>query len=194
MPLNETYSLIELAEFQTFIAGDGATYPDSTNDAQHEAIIDAVSRYFHTYTKRQLKQKAGVEEYHNGNGSTVLYLDSWPSEFDTLEGVFVDHNYAFGAETKITADSIVDNEVYYAGGFPVGRKNIKVVHTAGYSTIPEDLKHAALIMGKSLWDKQMKSLGGVGQVSIAGSSLQLHVEKLASPYVISILKEYSRVY
>lgn len=196
MAVNTTYSLCSLTELQDYLAAeDGGFSTDVNLVPVLENIIDGVSRWFHEYTGRQLKE-AEITEYYDGDGTTLLYLSSYPV---LASDIYIDADHNFGAETEITPEMIVDNEVYYSGGFPRYHRNIKVTYTAGFSDeagdhtpIPSDLKNACLMMCQVMHRSQTKGTSGVGQVSIAGTSFQLHVEKLAPPFVMDILRRYSR--
>ena len=190
MAVDSTYSLITLDELEDFLAGEDGDYPtDVSLDPVLEFVIDGVSKWFHEYTHRQLKSRE-ITEYYNGDNTCFLYLNSWPV---TASDIRVDYDHTFGDETKITPNIITDNEVYYSGGFINGVRNIKVVYTCGYTTIPADLKYACCIVCQIWLRNQKKGTSGVGQISLAGNSVQLHVEKLASPIVLDILDRYRRV-
>ena len=90
MAVDTLYSLVTVSELKDFIAGETGDYSDagSTLVAPLEVTIDAVSRWMHEYTGRQLKQ-AQVTEYHDGDGTTKLYVNSPPVAAGSAE-FFVD--------------------------------------------------------------------------------------------------------
>jgi len=60
------------------------------------------------------------------------------------------------------------------GVWPKGRGNIKVTYTAGYATIPNDLRLAANLLVSRTWTACNMSLGGpVDQVSLGDQSYRL---------------------
>ena len=93
-------------------------------------------------------------EYYDGDGSNVLYLkhhqpwmDPTPSPV-TLTSVTViatdDTETAFTATELSNVVKYPDKLVRRSGTFTSGNRNIKVVYTCGYSTVPVDIKQAAL--------------------------------------------------
>jgi len=192
MAVDTDYSLVTLEELQDFLAGEDGDYPsDASLTLPLETIIDGVSKWIHEYTGRQLKSKE-VTEYYNGDGTQKLYVSSWPI---TSSAFYVDNDHTFGASTEITYDSLVDNEVYYTAGFPVGVKNIKAVYTAGWAagSIPADLRNACLIMCQLMDMRQKKGAAGTTSVSLAGGTIQFDVERLAPPFVTDVLNRYRTV-
>ena len=191
MAVDTDYSLVTLVELKDFLAGEDNDYPvDVDMEPSLETTINGVSRWMHEYTGRQLKSRE-ITRYHSGDGTTNLYVHSWPV---SAIKVYVDQEFAFGAETEITPDLTEGNLVYYSGTYPSGTKNVKIVYTAGYVTIPGDLKLACLHAYQVIDRVQKQGISGVGQVSIAGTNIQLHVEKLASPFVLDVLNRYRRAF
>lgn len=192
MAVDTDYSLVTLVELQDFLAGSDGDYPsDADLVLALETTIDGVSKWMHEYTGRQLKSKE-ITEYYNGDGTQLLYLSSWPI---TASAIYVDNDHDFGAETAITYDSLVDNELYYASGFPVGVKNVKAVYTAGWAdgSVPADLRNACLIMCQLMDMRQKKGAAGTTSVAIAGNTIQFDVERLAPPFVMDVLNRYRTV-
>ncbi len=57
-----------------------------------------------------------------------------------------------------------------ATGFPTGTRNIFINYTAGYSTVPEDLKLAVKILVKYFYQRRMEETFGVSSFSSGGIS------------------------
>lgn len=93
-------------------------------------------------------------EYYDGDGTDTLYLDHhnpWseatPRPVTLTSVTVIDTD---DAETDFTATELA-NVVKYphklvrrSGYFTIGHRNIKVVYTAGFTTVPDDIKQAAL--------------------------------------------------
>lgn len=189
MAVDSTYNLCTLAELKAFIVPD-KTYPiESAHDTALEATIDTVSKWFHEATHRQLKALA-LTEYYDGDGTKNLYLKSWPVVSATF---YVDNDLEFGAATEVTPELIRDNECIYTSRWVKGYGNIKVTYTGGYSTIPNDLKGAALIMCSVMWDRQKNGSHDSEALAILGNTVNFVPERLAPPYVMDVINKYKRV-
>jgi hypothetical protein len=70
--------------------------------------------------------------------------------------------------------------------FADGIDNVSVVYTAGYATVPEDIKHAIKLLTKHLWDTQRggaKRPGSGGDEQVPTTfSWPYRVEEIASAY------------
>ena len=66
-------------------------------------------------------------------------------------------------EFEVTPSS---GQIYYYGGWPNGQRNIYVKYTAGYATIPEDLKLGVSIFVKHIFQKKDEGNFGVKEYSL----------------------------
>ncbi len=64
-----------------------------------------------------------------------------------------------------------DGRVYTPFQFPKGHRNIYVDYTAGYSTIPDDLKLAVYIIVKSIYQRRNEESFGLASYSVGGLSM-----------------------
>lgn len=60
-------------------------------------------------------------------------------------------------------------QLYRAGGWPKGYRNIHSYYTAGYSstTMPDDLKLAVMMLVKYFWDRRDQDTAGISRFSMA---------------------------
>ena len=90
-------------------------------------------------------------------------------------------------------DFDIDTEsgkIYLPGGFPKGQKNIRVEYTAGYSTMPEDLKMAVKILVKNIYQKRDEETFGLEQYSLG--YVRAVLEKQIPSEVRQILWKYRK--
>jgi hypothetical protein len=88
-------------------------------------------------------------EYHDGDGTSEVLLDQYP--ITHVSGLWDDIDRDFGDDYEIGSD---DYLIYANEGrlslyndettFCVGRQNIKVCYSGGYTTIPDDLADACV--------------------------------------------------
>jgi len=154
--LDTTNNLCSLLELKLFIGISAAT---STWDTQLEEFINGASWTLKEGTTRFLKSQS-ITEYHDGDGSNLIVLKHRPvTSVTTLHS---DSARSFGSSTLIAT---TDYQVYEKGGYivvtgtglDVGSKVIKVVYDGGYTTIPSDLRMAAIEHASYLYEKFLKS-------------------------------------
>lgn len=80
------------------------------------------------------------------------------------------------------------------GGWGKGHRQLKVVYSAGYTTAPDDLKHAVVMLVKHWWDlrrrqgKVAASAGGVSSSGLGphgsdtGDTIPVHVRQIVGRY------------
>ncbi len=200
--LDSTVALLTLAELKSFLAQDASDefLTDTLQDNELEYIINAVGKFFNTYSRRKLVSAARTE-YFDGDGSDTLYLSAYPitSTVSTIS-VYVDTDREYPASSKIGSDALV---IYADLGkvrltdtvFSEGAQSVKVAWTGGYtvgSTVPPDLRYAALIMAGYLWKQRKDKLFGLSGISIAGQSQTVPLDKPLPDYVKEILDQYRR--
>lgn len=145
----EAVGLFSLSDARSYDKGQLAhteTYSDATIIAQEAAI------------REKFERAIGVSflpttptEYYDGDGSDTLYLahhNPWSEQTPravTLISITV--IAADDTETAFTAAELADVVKYphklvrRSGVFTEGNRNIKVVYTHGYTTVPVDIKY-----------------------------------------------------
>lgn len=141
MTYESEFFLVSLDDCKSYLEID-----DTDDDNIIGYLMNVVSKLFDTYTDRTLVA-ADITEYHEGYGTDTLFLNSYPvnSTTSTIE-VYRDADRVFGTETKIDGgnlflDADAGKLVYVGSRFD---RPIKVVYNAGYTTVPYDLRGAAL--------------------------------------------------
>jgi hypothetical protein len=114
------------------------------NSLMLEEIIGGVSSFIEAYCGRPFVDVAATE-YVDGEGKENLVLKRSPIVSITSVAIF-----DYQAQTVVS--TLTENEhyiaykerglLYMAGGWAPGVKNYRVVYTAGYATIPEEVKQA----------------------------------------------------
>lgn len=136
-----------------------ASYPTL---AQLVAAINAVTGWsaalemttYSSYPTSVLQPRMGLS---CGNNRTV-YLEM-PD----------DGEYDFEIRAK-------EGEIYLAAGFPEGENNVYVEYTAGYATIPDDIKLATLILIKNIYQRRIEESFGNTSYSVSGISLSFETD------------------
>jgi hypothetical protein len=186
--------LLALAEVKTFLDIDNTDFDD-----QISRLIDVVSWFFNNETKRELKNREQTE-YYDGDGSQTLYTKNWPITDSASElSLYINASVprSFTSSEKVDSDYImVDGDNgridIWNDTFTKGRRTVKLVYNAGYSTIPDDLHRAALETLGSLWKKEQSQVWNMNNISIEGASVSLQMDKIMSAWARHVIHMYER--
>jgi Phage gp6-like head-tail connector protein len=139
-------AILTLAEFKTYVG-----ISDTSEDNQLNPMIDMINDLIPELTERTLEETAYENELYDGSATTALNLNNYP--IVSIEEVLVYNteievvSYSDRVETGTDGYWIKDAEngvLYRNAGWPIGRGVISISYTAGYDTIPNNLKYAAL--------------------------------------------------
>lgn len=137
-----TYSLVSLPDVKTLL---GSTVPDDDN-----LIAELINRYsvlIETYLGRNVISRVYIEDY-DGGGFDELFTNQYP--ITSISGIYNDTDWNWTADTLIDSDyyrkAQDGNSIIFTSDVTLGdyRENIRVVYTAGYSTVPEDIQMACI--------------------------------------------------
>jgi len=81
--------------------------------------------------------------------------------------------------------------IHRPGGFPRGHRNIRTDYTAGWATLPEDLKLAVSMLVKFIYKKRGSDIFGVSQYSL--DSIREVLEKEMPSEAKEILSRYRKI-
>jgi len=168
----------------------GITGTKEEVDSVLESLIDEVSKLFETYCDR-IFDSAEYTEYYNGEGRSWLYPKHYP--ITSVSGIWDDSDWDW--ETTDLIDSTyyrIDNDSravvlrdYTLCDFT---QNIKIIYTAGYSTIPLDLRLACVVETCRLYNRRMK--GHVSDETLPDGQNLTYDLALFTPAVAEILNKY----
>jgi len=124
----------------------GLTGTKEEEDSIIESLIDEVSKLFETYCDR-IFGSAEYTEYFDGGGRSWVRPKNYP--ITAVSGIWDDFEWGWDAE------DLIDSSYYRVATdgmfiilknltFVDAEQNVKVVYTAGYSTIPFDLRGACI--------------------------------------------------
>ncbi len=190
-------ALFSLSEFKTH---EGIVGSDL--DAVITQLISAASAYFDKSTKRKLESATYTEDY-SGTGDRVLSLRHYP--VTALTSISVSADRTFPASSLIPAgDYVLDKEAGLVTQvssstieifrtnpvWSTGRYNIRVVYTAGYTTVPEDLKEAAIVWAS--WKLAKRGAVGLTSETIGSHSRSFNQGSKLPVEIAQTIKAYSR--
>ena len=165
----------------------GETGPDALLDQ----LLEYASERIESHCGRRFASEE-LTEYHDGPGTSRLVLDRRP--VTDLSAAYVDADRDFGASTVIPAEELV---LYPEAGllvragspFPRGARNVKVVYTAGYTSLPDDLAAACVKLAAAWYAHSQAGADGIRRETLgeyraeyAGAPLPADVESALAPY------------
>ena len=185
-----SYALITLDELKTYLGVSG-----TENDALYELLINNVTDWIETYTERRFAETAYTDEKYDGCDYCKLVLKQYP--VNSGETFTIDERLTVGGSfSEITStDYTVDYPrgiVCWTSNFKEGCQNYAVTYTAGYSTIPNDLKQAAMMLIAGLLDlsKGASKTGNVKSETLGDHSVTFGTITENNQAVFLILNKY----
>jgi len=155
-------------------------------------LINAVSARFESYCDRKFKSRE-YTEYHDGGGHSVLYPDQYP--ITSISGIYDDSNWSWAESSKIDSTQyriVGDNSIVFKSTANVMgdyRQNIKLIYTAGYSTLPYDLENACIL-------EIMRAMGRLEDLEVSekrsNENLLKYVASDFLPETRSVIEKYRR--
>jgi uncharacterized phiE125 gp8 family phage protein len=169
-----------------------------TDESLLETLINQASDLIEKHLGYAVKS-ATHTEYYDGDGCQDLMLKHWP--IISVTSLHVDTGRVYGTDALLTQDTdyVIYKEEgrisllteplknnYGANTFPSARKCVKVVYTAGYATVPNDLIWACNELVGYLYDNrgavsvaQSQSIGGFSETASAADAVDIPAHVLA---------------
>lgn len=153
----------------------------TNDDALLNRLIAAVSDFIPRYLSRPAVELGSFTKVLNGNGKDFVILDYYP--IATITSVVIGQeglgqvtlssaNYTFDQERKVYLNIGFSGQQSYLF-FPIGRRNVTITGTAGYSPIPDALVQAAIEIVALRYKEIPRT--GVRSKALAGESISFIV-------------------
>jgi hypothetical protein len=188
-----TYSLCSLEDVRAFLtqsAGKSQHTGYSEADSLVEDLIDRVSTAFETYCDREFLSRERTE-YYDGTGTRYLFPNYYP--ITSVSGIWDSTTWGWDSSNLISSDDYkiknLNTIVLKSTVFSKDDQNIKITYTAGYGTVPNDLKQACVEEVSRAY-KNRKNIDVVDRAAVDGSSTRYIKELL--PTTIVVLNRYLR--
>lgn len=179
-------ALCSLDEVKNYMNIKGS---DSIMDDVLENLCVRVTEAFEKYCGVKQFKSQTYTEYYDGNGCRELFINNLP--LTSITSIAEDSDWDFTSDSTIGSDeyAIVDEcrIAMKTDYFTHGIRNFKIIYTAGYSTIPNDLKQAAIMEVVRLY--KLKDNIDVSQKSGPDGSVT-KLQQGFLPDTTNILKRY----
>lgn len=151
-------SLVSLSDVKTHLGLDQDSPEDTSQDSKLTALIGYVSATIEKYTGRKFESTSYTETFDGGEEnlqlanrpviavSSVTDLDPSPDEVQVTSTYRVDLTAGLVFKDDLGTDTSEIDRFYTSRNqiWGAGRQRWQVSYTAGYTTIPDDVKLAAL--------------------------------------------------
>jgi hypothetical protein len=187
-------AIITLADAKTAL-GRQAT---SEGDEILEMVIEAVSASFQNEASPDLKSATYTAEAYDGNGRSYFYLDHYPvTTFTSLaeDGTTLvkDTDYFVDMDEGIVEKGCTGwPGLMYPAKWTANRGGIVVTYVAGYSTLPADIKLAALVEVGRQFSMIREKMFGESSRTQEGMTISVNTDELL-PSTLATLGRYVRV-
>jgi len=124
----------------------GMTGTKQTDDDLLEDLIDRITELIQSYCNVTNFKSTKYTEYLDGMGSKYLFVNNIP--IVSITSIHDDADWGWNSDDLLDSDDYrsVDNKyiVLKDDFFTLADQNIKIVYTAGYTTIPGDLEQVCI--------------------------------------------------
>ena len=165
---------------------------DSAHDALITSLVNGASEAIENFCRRRFGE-AEYTEYHDGADSALLLLDHTPvkSVDEVREGPCRDFE---GCDPIDEDDYVLYPEegllLRTSGMFPRGMRNVRVVYTAGYSSVPAVVGQACAALVASWFNRGHQGGDGLESEQFGDYSAKYASRALPSE-VTELLVRYS---
>lgn len=168
---------------------------DDTEQTEIARLITAASKKICQICDRDDFISAVYTEYQDGTGTNQLYVRNWPitaitSIYDDELRNFTDEAYLIASSYYFAHPTMPIITLLYGLTFLKAISNVKIVYTAGYSTIPADVDDACIELVKLKYNK--KGSRGVESEKIGSYSVTYSKEDIPQD-ILDTLTPYMRM-
>lgn len=175
--------LVTAAEVRLAIPELSGTAEDTNLETLITRIGAAFARYCGYPGNSPTMESASYTRYMDGRGGRDLTLDVWPvtaisSVYDDPTLDFTDSRYLVSSSDYYLIDGryLRLKSTAQWPAWTKGRENIKVAFTAGFASVPDDLKQLAIVAVKHWFD--LRKTQGRFNASVGGISVGFRDEDL----------------
>ena len=163
----------------------------STYDTVLNSLIDNLSQFIKTILERTFSSEERTE-YFDGGGKEI-FLKEYPIYEATLSVYYNNGDQSNPNWVEIDARNYIiyynEGIIKHLGLFPGGERNIKVIYTGGYATIPDDLE----LLTKELVAKEFEQRKAQGKVTESLGGATVDWKNQLTEMQKMILDKYKRI-
>lgn len=184
-------ALATLAQLKTQL---GFMNSDVTRDSKLTLFLSAGQSWVQSYCNRLFESTSYTELFH-GNRSNFLNPRQWPITEVTELRISSDRDWSSVATLIASTDYGICTDglgiTYYAGYFPYGSDNVRLVYKGGYVTIPGEITLACLWAAE--WFYLHNNRGDSGRTTASKQGESIGILADVPPMIKTILQPYKRI-
>jgi hypothetical protein len=185
-----------------YIGITGSQFTADRMNTLLNSILQSVTIIAEGEIKRPLTVST-VTEYYDGTGTSILILKNYP--IIVLTSINMDVNRVFDTSTIVSSsDYYVDSNagrIELLGGniWKKGQKNIQVIYSRGWETIPLDLKQAGLELAAIKWKESQVGEGRIGIVQTTSkfsdveSRTEMFIRDRIPKSILGVFQRYKKM-
>lgn len=167
------------------------------SDAQ--TLLTSAISLAEAFCRTEFGYDADIEEVHDGGNSSEIWLRRRPVAVVTsvTANGYEITDYSFNAKTGRLWRGYGYSHRRLAPEFPFGQENVVVVYSAGYTTVPDDLKAAIIDGMRGIINEQARDMT-IKKESFAGDYSWEAADDAADPFAVfspsakTLLRKYRR--
>jgi hypothetical protein len=165
-------------------------------------ILNSVTVVAEGEMKRSLTLES-VTEYYDGPGTPILILKNYP--VISITSIHMDANRTFDSTTLVDGinyySQLASGRIELLGGlvWTRGQKNIQVIYTRGWASIPLDLKQAGLELAAIKWKESQAGEGRIGVLQVTTkfsdveSRTEMFVRDRIPKSILGVFQRYRKI-
>ena len=183
-------NLCSIDDVKTYLGLSG-----SDHDTQLTALVANASEAIESFCRRKFTQ-TDYTEYHDGMGSGILLLDHHPAQ--SVTEVKIDANRDFDNADALDPDDTVtygDEGLIQlvSGTFPAGVRNVRVIYSAGYTSVPDDVAQGCIQLAAAWFHRGRQGADGLERESLGDYAVTFRDRGLPAA-VVDLLTPYLELY
>lgn len=160
-----------------------------------ESYVNAATEVVHRHLRRKVRSRTFTDEKYNGSGRQMLLLRQWPVTALTavkwLTNVDPDVWEAQSITRFVTDDPSYGGITDRLYRFPCGVQNVAVTYTAGYTTVPPQIKLAAKLIVRHMLQLPDQGIQRIAAISQGGATTTFRYDDMP-PEAVMMLKPFRR--
>lgn len=151
--------------------------PDAVQTSRLESLIGYASGEIESRLGRILRSQAYAQELYDGYGGNSLNLNQYPvTEVSAIDFLDIAYPASWTAMLSGLATAVIEprwrRKIILRGASfpPCGKGVVRVSYTAGFTTIPDELKEFCLMLVSREFRISDKRLVGVKSVALQGQT------------------------
>lgn len=194
-----SYALLTLNDLKASLQ---IAFSTTTYDTSLALMVNEATGMIEKKCHRRFKQTTYTTETYDGTGTKQLWIRNPPIISITLitvdnetisEATDYDDYDGYRIEPQVNGHKM-EGMLYLSNGWDKGEQNVEVTYSGGYTTIPDDIRRAAVMMIREWYNMYRNTQGfkseSIGKYSYSYDALPDSVQKSIDDYLAPYILDY----